>query len=82
MAADGQRYAGPDASTSAARAKACVSTYSRMLISLPSRTVMAKIQSSSNGLSRGLVACLRSRNQPVDDRHKPYDAETDCHQLA
>src|ERR1700689_484219 len=50
IAGDGPRYAGPDASTPAARANACVSTYSRMLVSLPSRTVMAKIQSSSNGL--------------------------------
>ena len=46
MAADGQRYAGPDASTCAARASACVSTYSRMLVSLPFRTVMAKIHLS------------------------------------
>src|ERR1700689_346183 len=38
-----------------ARASACVSTYSRMLVSLPSRTVMAKIQSSSNGLFLALA---------------------------
>src|SRR5580692_7360065 len=50
MAAVGQLYAGPDASICEARASACVSMYSRMLVSLPSRTVMAKIQSSSNGL--------------------------------
>jgi hypothetical protein len=35
MAADGQRYASLDASICEARAKACVSTYSRMLVSLP-----------------------------------------------
>ena len=55
MAAVGQRYAGPDASICEARASACVSTYSRMLVSLPSRTVMAKIQSSSNVLFVALI---------------------------
>jgi hypothetical protein len=34
----------------AARASACVSTYSRMFVTLPFRTVMAKTQSSSNVL--------------------------------
>src|SRR6202051_4497512 len=36
------------ASISEARASACVSIYSRMFVSLPFRTVMAKTQSSSN----------------------------------
>jgi hypothetical protein len=35
MAADGQRYASPDASISEARARACVSIYSRIFVSLP-----------------------------------------------
>ena len=34
MAADGQRYASPDLSICEARASACVSMYSRMLVSL------------------------------------------------
>src|ERR1700730_5857842 len=42
-------------STSEARAKAWVSTYSRMLVSLPPRTVMAKIQSSTNVLFVALI---------------------------
>jgi hypothetical protein len=46
MAADDQRYAGPDASICEARASACVSIYSRMFFTLPSRTVMSKTQSS------------------------------------
>ena len=33
MAADGQRYAGPDASICEARASACVSIYSRIFVS-------------------------------------------------
>ena len=37
-------------SISEARASACVSTYSRMFVSLPFRTVMAKTQSSSHVL--------------------------------
>src|SRR5260370_6635181 len=55
MASEGQRYAGPDASICEARASACVSMYSRMLVNLPSRTVMAKIQSSSNVLFVALI---------------------------
>src|SRR3954454_24516216 len=43
------------ASISEARASACVSIYSRMLVSLPFRTVMAKIQSSSNVLFVALI---------------------------
>ena len=35
MAANGQRYASPDASICEARASACVSIYSRMFVSLP-----------------------------------------------
>ena len=58
MAADGQRYASPDASICEARASACVSMYSRMLVSLPSRTVMAKIQSSSHVLFVALISPL------------------------
>ena len=38
------------AAISEARASACVSIYSRMLVTLPFRTVMAKTQSSSNVL--------------------------------
>ena len=55
MAAEGQRYAGPDACICEARASACVSTYSRMLVNLPSRIVMAKIQSSTNVLFVALI---------------------------
>jgi hypothetical protein len=36
MAADGQRYANPDASICEARASACVSIYSRIFVTLPS----------------------------------------------
>jgi hypothetical protein len=43
-----QRYASPDASISEARAKAWVSMYSRMFVSLPFRTVMAKTQAQSD----------------------------------
>src|SRR5258708_1926204 len=43
------------ASISEARASACVSTYSRMFVSLPFRTVMAKTQSSSNVLFVALI---------------------------
>ena len=42
MAANGQRYASPDASICEARASACVSIYSRIFVTLPFRTVMAK----------------------------------------
>src|ERR1700722_12235832 len=55
MAADGQRYASPDASLCEARARACVSTYSRIFVTLPSRTVMSKTQSSLNGLFVALI---------------------------
>ena len=72
MAADGQRYAGPDASICEARASACVSTYSRMLVSLPSRTVMAKIQSSSNVLFVALIFPLGEADDqdPVSLRYE------------
>ena len=50
MAADGQRYASPDASICEARASACVSIYSRMFVSLPFRTVMAMTKWSSTVL--------------------------------
>src|SRR6202051_323433 len=43
------------ASISEARASACVSTYSRIFVTLPLRTVMAKIQSSLNGLFVALI---------------------------
>jgi hypothetical protein len=55
MAADRQRYANPDASIREARASACVSIYSLMFVSLPFRTVMAKTQSSLNGLFVALI---------------------------
>src|ERR1700728_5090116 len=55
MATDGQRYARPDASLCEARARACVSTYSRIFVSLPFRTVMSKTQSSLNGLFVALI---------------------------
>src|ERR1700722_9283015 len=48
-------YAGPDASICEARASACVSIYSRMFATLPSRTVMSKTQSSLNGLFVALI---------------------------
>src|SRR3546814_2779646 len=57
MGADGQRQADQDAICEA-RASACVSMYSRMLASLPSRTVMAKIQLSSNDLPVALILPL------------------------
>ena len=50
MAADGQRYASPDASICETRASACVSMYSRMFVSLPFRTAIAKTKWSSNVL--------------------------------
>ena len=55
MAADGQRYASPNASICEARASACVSTYSRMFVSLPLRTMMAKTQLSLNALFVALI---------------------------
>jgi len=64
MAADGQRYASPDASISEARARAWVSMYSRMFVSLSFRTVMAKTQSSLNGLLVALIFPVASTAQP------------------
>ena len=55
MAADGQRYASPDASICEARASASVSIYSRTFVNLPFRTVMAKTQWSSNFLLVALI---------------------------
>src|ERR1700688_433364 len=55
MAADGQRYASPDASICEARASACVSIYSRIFVTLPFRTVMSKTQLSLNGLFVALI---------------------------
>src|SRR5580693_1274285 len=55
MAADGQRYASPDASLCEAGARACVSIYSRIFVSLPFRTVISKTQSSLNGLFVALI---------------------------
>ena len=55
MAADGQRYASPDASICEARARACVSIYSRIFVTLRSRTVMSKTQSSLNDLFVALI---------------------------
>src|SRR5882724_8133779 len=46
------------AAISEARASACVSIYSRMFVSLPFRTVMAKTQSSSNVLFVALILPL------------------------
>lgn len=46
---------GPDASVRAARVMACVSMYSRIVASLPPRTVMASTQRSSNGLFVALI---------------------------
>src|SRR5450755_3878522 len=43
------------ASISEARASACVSIYSRMFVTLPFRTVMAKTQSSLNALFVALI---------------------------
>ena len=42
-------------SISEARARACVSIYSWMFVTLPSRTVMSKTQSSLNGLFVALI---------------------------
>jgi len=61
MAADGQRYANPDASICEARASACVSIYSRIFVTLPFRTVMAKTQWSSNVLFVALIFPSRRR---------------------
>src|SRR5450755_1521917 len=55
IAADGQRYASPDASIREARARACVSIYSRIFVTLPFRTVMAKTQWSLNVLFVALI---------------------------
>src|SRR6202453_1775542 len=55
MAADGQRYANPDASICEARARACVSIYSRIFVTLRSRMVMSKTQSSLNDLFVALI---------------------------
>lgn len=68
MTADGQRYAGPGSPICEARASACVSTYSRILVSLPSRIVIAKIQSSSNVLS---VALIFPRAKPMTSTRFP-----------
>ena len=59
-------------SVSEARAKACVSIYSRMLVSLPSRTVMAKTQSSSNVLFVALIFPLgeADHQNPVSLRYE------------
>src|SRR5579871_2594133 len=53
--ADGQCYASPDQFIYEARAKACVSIYSRIFVTLPSRMVMSKTQSSLNGLFVALI---------------------------
>jgi len=68
ITADGQRYAGPDTSTCAARASAWVSMYSRMFATLPLRTVMAKTQSSLNGL---FVALIFPVAQPITRTRSP-----------
>src|SRR5471032_2666869 len=60
-AAVGPRYA-------AARARACVSIYSRIFVSLPFLTVMAKIQSSSNVL---FVALIFPRATPTTKTRSP-----------
>src|ERR1043166_6221471 len=52
------------ASISEARASACVSIYSRMFVSLPFRTVMAKTQWSSNVL---FVAMILPLAKPADN---------------
>src|SRR5450755_2498030 len=46
------------ASISEARTSACVSIYSRMFVSFPFRTVMAKTQSSSNVLFVAMILPL------------------------
>src|SRR5271165_472861 len=53
---------------SEARASACVSIYSRMFVSLPFRTVMAKTQSSSNVL---LVAMIFPLAKPTTRTRSP-----------
>src|SRR3984957_7003319 len=55
MAANGQRHARLDASICEARAKACVSIYSRIFVTLRSRMVMSKTQSSLNDLFVALI---------------------------
>ena len=55
MAADGQRYASLDASMCEDRARAWVSMYSRIFVTLPFRTVMAMTQSSLNVLFVALI---------------------------
>ena len=74
MAADGQHYASPDASICEARASACVSIYSRMFVTLPFRTVIAKTQWSSNVLFVALIfplATPTTRTRRVSAPH-PY----------
>src|SRR5258707_46360 len=58
------------AAISEARASACVSIYSRMFVTLPFRTVMAKTQWSSNVLIRGFDSpCSEADDQnPVSLR--------------
>src|SRR5580693_6371201 len=60
------------ASICEARASACVSRYSRMLVSLPSRTVMAKTQSSSHVL---FVALIFPLAKPTTRTRSPWRYE-------
>lgn len=56
-------HAGPDASIRAAHAVACVSMYSRIVASLPSRILMPRTQWSSNGLFVALIFPSRRRGE-------------------
>ncbi len=57
---------------SEARASACVSTYSRMFVTLPFRTVMSKTQWSSNVLFVALIFPLSEADDqnPVSLRYE------------
>ena len=68
MAADGKRYGAPDAFVCEARARAWVSMYSRILLTLPFRTVMSKTQSSLNDL---LVALIFPVSTPTTRTRSP-----------
>jgi hypothetical protein len=75
------RYAGPDASVCAARASACVSMYSRIFVSLPSRTVLAKIgalpyATLSYGI-RPLPSARSARCIPIVELLAPRDTFED-----
>jgi hypothetical protein len=66
MPAGGQRYASPDASICEARASACVSTYSRIFVTLPFRSLLKQIRQSR-------VPAVRADQRPVLARNDPLN---------